>query len=276
MGLFKEPLPPPPPPGHEESLGQRSARLARQSPVAFSQGKVVAMGVLAVIAVGGVVASLLFDVPWRTPSMRRARQAAEEASGREAGPLPTLGVTPAPATPSAPVPPAPGVPGPRVFPAPPAPGAEDDRPDFAMLAASVALASEAERPVRRAGVLGVYAAHVDVPAFQRTIFIDAARLAPDAMPEEQALFQRVTRVALDHGLASADAAEAAVLYLGSLRDRGGIEGVNLLERLVLDLERPMELRLAAAHALPVAARPHAAAALAKQIGAHPALRAALR
>jgi hypothetical protein len=287
MPLFREPKIPPAPTDRPETMPERFVRLSRQTPPPPSNKKLIAMGIVALVAVGGVIVTLARGTHPASEVIRRTHEEGERRAAREAeeaakravlpqgpeAPLPTPAAPPAPAKPPAPAPVA----------------APEQGPDLAGLAAAVAMAKPEVRAAVRLSALQVYGAFVDTPKTRRTVFIDAARLAPDMAPEEEPYFAALTKSAVEKALGSADAATAAVLYLGSLRDRGGPEAAATLEALVLNDARPLELRIAAAHVLTDEARLRATRHLdAPRPGAspeeqelrrkavHPALRAALR
>ena len=293
MALFRDPLSPTPPPDREEGLGMRSARLARSAPVAYTGKRIVLMGVLALVVLGGLVVSTMLGGPGPARMVREAHEAhpreeqerarAEAAAKPPAPPAPAP--APAPATPVLPA--AEGTARPE--PAVEAPAARPGAPDFDALTAAAVMADAQHRAVLRSGALAWYAGFVDQKVYQREIFLHAAWLAPDRAPEEESLFRTLTRAAIDQGLASPTAAGAAVLYLAALADRGGVEGVNALERVVLDDARPLEVRTAAASVLPEASRRHAREQLLnrtipgptpgappQRLPLHPSLSAALR
>jgi hypothetical protein len=280
MRIFRDPQPPiEKTPGSPESMGLRIARASRQMPVATSRGKGIAMAVFGLIAIGGAVVTFATR---ESPASRTA-PGTQEQGAREA--------TPEVKTPKRPAGPEKQAPASGPVNAP-APASEDRAPDLAGLAAAAALASPEQRGAARLGALQVYGAFIDTPRTRRTILIDAARLAPDMTPEEEPTFAKLTKSAVEKALRSSDAAGAAVLYLGALRDRGGIDAVLALESVVLDEGQPLELRVAAAHVLPDEARLRVVRDLdarardnpdlkdvpeqARRALTHPSLRAALR
>ena len=247
MRLFPEPPPPAPKAdGPAPSMGERVARLSRQAPVATSGRKGMAMAIIGLIAVGGVVVTFATGESSIAKGVRRRHEQAQREAARAKEELPT----PPSRARSSEKP----LPTPAPEPASPPPPAGEPGVDLAAMAAAIAFAEPAQRPVLRMGALQWYAGFVDDPRSQRTILIDAARLAPDMSPEEEPAFATITKSAAQHALRSPDAAGAAVLYLGALRDRGGADAVLALEGVVLDEARPLELRVAAARALPDEAR----------------------
>jgi hypothetical protein len=70
-------------------------------------------------------------------------------------------------------------------------------------------------------------------------------------------------------------AQAAILYLSLLPDRGGADADEGFDEVILDEERPLLVRLAAARARAPEGRPEALQRLAEDAHTHPALRRAL-
>ncbi len=304
----RPPLPPPassaPRPTSDRSLSARLREIADRRPPE-PPGKGIVLATLGVVLLAGLVWTFTKGGPVkahmdaeRARAERQAeqeRQLAEAAAARPTPSLPGPASAQAPPSGTAPVPPAPapapaGAPGvappaaptaPPPAPAVPGEAAPEMTADGGLVVGHVselvdrALGAPPEQRARlRQAYLGFFAATVSDPRWRRTILIEAARLAPDTVPEEAAALALVTEEATGPALEAPGDAAAAVLFLGSLRDRGGPKGLAALERLVLAPARGVELRVLAAHALPAAARVRAAQALGSQ--AHPALLAALR
>jgi hypothetical protein len=286
MPLFREP---PLPAKPNETLGERAARLSQQR-VPPPPGRGYALLALGGLAIGGVVYTLVTGEGAVTDTMRSAREKMEREEARKNANPPPADGSPATVPPLRPIeatvaPPA--APGPdtaateRPVPAvvtPTPSGDGEPLPEMPLsdLVPAVRAAPPQLRPTLRLKGLELFADAVADARSRRAALLDVARWAPDAAPEEAALFARITEQAVTLGLPSPTDAAAALLYLGSLRDRGGVMAVIAVENLVLDDNRPMELRVAGARILPSDARPRIAKQVADRPGPHPALLSALK
>jgi hypothetical protein len=115
----------------------------------------------------------------------------------------------------------------------------------------------------------------DAGAAGRMAFETAARFVDDAEPGARAVIARLALRA-SAALAHEGAAPGAILFLSRLPDRGGAGAVAELDEVIVDPERALHVRIAAAHIRPRADRPGALRALAEDPGTHPALREALQ
>lgn len=280
----ERPAPPRPAPQPRGELGKRLERvvLDQRPPVFEGKGKIVAL--LFALALGGMI------VQWAlgeaaSPLAKAVRQraeeqaAAEQAAASRAPPAGPAAPSPAPAAPAPGVslPPSPSSPpppaaGPSV-PQPPSEATVVARPLQLALAAQRAPA--ADRPALREVALHAFAELAAIEGRRREALEAALRLAGEAMPEEQAHWDRLRDAALAAARSPAEA-PLAVLFLAARFDRGGEAGQAALERIVDDERAPLELRVSAARALPAARRATVAARVGSRRDAHPLLVAALR
>jgi hypothetical protein len=254
-------------------LGAKLERIAREQRPPVFQGRGWVVAVFFALAIGGLVvswlgggtASPLAQAVRDTYGNRPAEPEPERAMPRGPGIVAAEGPEPTdPPTPAPPPAPAPALPGEDTVVAPNAAG----------LAIAALRAPAAERPALRVLALHAFGEMAAQPTHRRAALEAAMRLSPDAVPEEAEQWQRLTRAAV----AALDGPEAglAIAFLASRFDRGGEEGQTALERVVDAEARPLELRIAAARALPLARRAVLAIRVGSRRDVHPALVSALR
>ncbi len=259
------PRPAPKPASPRNELGAKLEQLMRENRPRALRGKGRVITALLLLAGGGMLVQSFLGgstspIGKAVSDRERASKAAEPPAGPETGTSTTP--EPAPPPPSDPT---------------PTPGAEATVAigTASDLAAAVSRAPAKQRAALRVLALTTYGEMLRGAAHRRTALEAAARLAGDGVPEESELWARITQGAFEALSAPADAG-AAVLYLTALFDRGGPLGVAALERVVEDEKRPLELRVAAARALPPAARAAQASRIGSRANPHPALLSALR
>ena len=243
-------------------LGAKLELLLKQNRPRALRGRGRVVAALLLLAGGGLLVQSLLggNVSPITQAVRDRERASTTSTppgeGPEAGVAPTADPEPAPT---------------------PTPSADATLlvGSAANLALAVSRAPAKERAALRLVALTAYGEMLRGAAHRRAALEAAARLTGETVPEEAELWARVTQGALAALSAPADAG-AAVLYLSSLFDRGGLLGVAALERVVEDEGRPLELRVAAARALPPTARAGQASRIGSRANPHPALLSALR
>lgn len=246
-------------------LGAKLEQLMKENRPRALRGKGRVVTALLLLAGGGMlVQSFLGGSTSPIGQAVSDRERLSKAAEPVAGPEPRAPTTPEPAPP---------------LPSDPTPTPEADATVAIGTASDLALAASRAPAKQRAALrvlaLTTYGEMLRGAAHRRSALEAASRLAGESVPEEAELWARVTQGALEALSAPADAG-AAVLYLGSLFDRGGPLGVASLERVVEDEKRPLELRVAAARALPPAARAAQASRIGSRANPHPLLLSALR
>lgn len=257
-------------------LGAKLERLAREQRPPTFQGRGWVVALVFALALGGLVvkwlqggtasplAQAVRDTHGKQPPAPPETRNLPRGPGIVAAPGPEPAAPDAPKTVQAPAPAAP---------VPPSQGSVV-APSAAGLALAALRAPPKERPALRQVALHAFGELARQPDHRRAALEAALRLSPEAVPEEAEQWQSLTQAALA-ALEGPDAG-LVVLYLGSLFDRGGEPGLAALERVVDEERRGLELRVAAARALPHARRAPLAIRIGSRRDAHPTLLAALR
>jgi hypothetical protein len=264
------PRPAQPSTAHAGELGRKLERIVREQRPPTFQGKGRVVAIVFAIALGGLVVSWLTGGS-ASPLGQAVRDRYENQPQPppvppEERPLPKgTGLVAAPG-PEAP---------PPVAQTPPSTEAVITVPSAHELALAAQRAGPADRAALRALALEALQVMAAQAAHRRTALAAAARLAGEAMPEEAERWQALVLQAAA-AIEVPEQAGIGVLFLAATFDRGGELGQRALESVVEDERRPLELRVAAARALPAARRGPLASRIGSRRDAHPSLLSALR
>ena len=139
----------------------------------------------------------------------------------------------------------------------------------------VARTPEALRPKVRAMILEALVRAAKRPRFRRGAYEAAAWLLPNAGEESEESVLELLILAGRGGLDDNKTAPAVIAFLDTYPHSPGPSAVAALDATILDPERPLHIRVAAAKARPAEKRSSKIDALATDADTHPLLRAAI-
>lgn len=138
-----------------------------------------------------------------------------------------------------------------------------------------AMVDDAHKPAVRSQLLELFVRILPLPQYRGSMYEAAASIAEGFGEASEEPWLTLHLAAYQQGLANDDDAPGAILFLGSSPRRLGASALAALDHVILDIARPLAVRVLAAHSRPMESRGTKLTELANDPATPPSLRRAL-